>query len=324
LKRLNRKSFFLSCSQNTKTSILFIISIFLIYNHNFRYLQRVAENPQVDRVVGGVRNASIGAGSMATTIAATVTETTKSNIAATKGKMDSLRGYTPEYFAKQATEEEAWRQVLMEGNGGEELNVPARQEFTSSFYVKAGSLLTWKFRVQNLDIGFAIRLRVQGDGGATEVDVFAMQKYESGVTVQGEWSPTTDSSLVIVWDNTYSYLRSKVVAFQAVVKTQSEHEADLLKAKQKEEERKQKEQKEAEEEVPPPPPPKNSESESTESTNQESESVEPVKEVVVVKEAETEKKDIESEPVQENTPTKEETTQETTVVTDDKEKDADY
>jgi hypothetical protein len=203
------------------------------------YLQRVAENPQVDSVVGTVRNASVGAGSMATTIAATVTEKTKSNLAATKEKMDNLRGYTPEYFSKQATEEEAWKQVLCGGNGGQELQVPARQELTSSFFVKAGSVLTWKFRVQSLDIGFAVRLRVQGDGGSTEVDVFAMQKYSSGVTVQGEWSPTTDSSLTIVWDNSYSYLRGKVVAFQAVVKTLEEHNAEQLKEKNEKEQREQ-------------------------------------------------------------------------------------
>jgi predicted dehydrogenase len=149
--------------------------------------------------------------------------------------LDTLRGYTPEYAAKLASEEEAWRQVLKSGSGGEELHVPARQELTTSHFVKSGSVLTWKFRVQDHDIGFAVRLRVQGDGGSTEVDVFANQRYSSGVTVQGEWSPSTDSALIIVWDNSYSYLREKVVAFQSCVKKMEDHirdqQAEELKKK---------------------------------------------------------------------------------------------
>ena len=137
-------------------------------------------------------------------------------------------------------------------------------------------MLAWRFRVAAYDVGFALRLRVQGDGGSSEVsqrgrahgggglavapgdgggvlsaaccdnpsmllgqtlspwlsrarslaralsfshrtsqvDVFGMQKYSAGVTVQGEWSPATDSALIVLWDNEYSYLREKTVAFQ--------------------------------------------------------------------------------------------------------------
>lgn len=36
--------------------------------------------------------------------------------------------------------------------------------------------------------------------------------------MQGEWSPPSDAALVAVWDNSYSYLREKTVAFSARVK----------------------------------------------------------------------------------------------------------
>ena len=62
--------------------------------------------------------------------------------------------------------------------------VPARAEHTSMFFVEKGGTISWSFRVaylnvarkQPLDVGFAVKLRVQGDGGSIEVDVFAMQK----------------------------------------------------------------------------------------------------------------------------------------------------
>ena len=67
---------------------------------------------------------------------------------------------------------------------GEEMVVPARTEHTSMFFVEKGGTISWSFRVaylnvarkQPLDVGFAVKLRVQGDGGSIEVDVFAMQK----------------------------------------------------------------------------------------------------------------------------------------------------
>ena len=67
---------------------------------------------------------------------------------------------------------------------GEEMAIPPRTEHTSLFLVEKGGTITWSFRVaylnagknQPLDVGFAVKLRVQGDGGSSEVDVFAMQK----------------------------------------------------------------------------------------------------------------------------------------------------
>jgi len=133
--------------------------------------KRVMDNPNVESVVGAAIDASIGVGSMVTT----VTSTAKTRAAA-------LAGYTPEAAALAEAEAEAWRQVLT-GDGiggsaarGEVMAVPARTTHTSTFFVKMGELLSWRFRVASHDIGFALRLRVQGDGGATEVDVFGMEK----------------------------------------------------------------------------------------------------------------------------------------------------
>jgi len=126
---------------------------------------------------------------------------------------------SPESNLAQVAEEEAWKEIL--SAGGSELIVPARDELTTQFIVPKGSILQWQFRVEAFDIGFALRLRAQADGGASESDVFALQRYDSGVTVRGEWSPTHDSVLVVVWHNKFSMLRSKKVVFQATVRQAS-------------------------------------------------------------------------------------------------------
>jgi len=181
-------------------------------------VERVLENPQVSKIVGSVKDASVGAGTMVTTMQTQA-----------QASVDLLTGNTAEAKQAAADEEEAWRQVLagpepgQPGNkNGEEVNIPARQVHTTTFFVGAGGLLTWRFRVAAHDVGFALRLRVQGDGGSSEVDVFGLQRYGAGVTVHGEWSPSTDANLVVVWDNSYSYLREKRVAFCSRVKKAGE------------------------------------------------------------------------------------------------------
>ena len=62
---------------------------------------------------------------------------------------------------------------------GEEMTVPARTRHTSFFFVEKGATLSWSFRVaylsvhlnQPLSIGFAVKLRIQGDGGSSEVQI---------------------------------------------------------------------------------------------------------------------------------------------------------
>jgi hypothetical protein len=63
-------------------------------------VERVLENPSVEKVVGGVTSASVGVGSMVTTV-------TKQ----TKDQIEVLKGNTPEAAAAAALEADAWRQV---------------------------------------------------------------------------------------------------------------------------------------------------------------------------------------------------------------------
>ena len=97
--------------------------------------------------------------------------------------------------------------------GAEELSVPARTEHTCAYHVSKGSTLRWTFRVKDHDIGFAVRMRVQVWGGSQEEEVLAMERYDNNDTISGSWVADEDRTLVLAFDNRYSKLRSKTVAY---------------------------------------------------------------------------------------------------------------
>lgn len=107
--------------------------------------------------------------------------------------------------------EEQWKDIKVQG--AEELSVPARTEHTCAYHVSKGSTLRWTFRVKDYDIGFAVRMRVQVWGGSQEEEVLAMERYDNNDTISGSWVADEDRTLVLAFDNRYSKLRSKTVAY---------------------------------------------------------------------------------------------------------------
>lgn len=107
--------------------------------------------------------------------------------------------------------EEQWRGIKV--SGAEEISVPARTEHTSAFHVATGCTLRWTFRVKDYDIGFGVRMRVQEWGGSKEEEVLAVERYDSVDTVSGSWVADEDRTMVLAFDNRYSKLRSKTVAY---------------------------------------------------------------------------------------------------------------
>merc|ERR1712186_61720 len=93
------------------------------------------------------------------------------------------------------------------------LSVPARTEHTSAYHVSKGSTLRWTFRVKEHDIGFGVRMRVQQWGGARADEVLAVERYDSADTISGSWVADEDRTMVLAFDNRYSRLRSKTVAY---------------------------------------------------------------------------------------------------------------
>jgi len=110
-----------------------------------------------------------------------------------------------------AAREEQWRGIKVQG--AEEISVPARTEHTSAFHVGRGCTLRWTFRVKDYDVGFGVRVRVQEWGGSKEEEVLAVERYDSVDTVSGSWVADEDRTMVLAFDNRYSKLRSKTVAY---------------------------------------------------------------------------------------------------------------
>jgi hypothetical protein len=106
---------------------------------------------------------------------------------------------------------EEWQNIKVQG--AEELSVPARTEHTCAFHVANGSTLRWTFRVKEHDIGFGVRMRIQEWGGSREEEVLATERYDSADTISGSWVADEDRTVVLAFDNRYSKLRSKTVAY---------------------------------------------------------------------------------------------------------------
>lgn len=110
-----------------------------------------------------------------------------------------------------AAREEQWKGIKVQG--AEEITVPARTEHTCSFVVKQGCTLRWTFRVKDNDVGFGVRMRVQEWGGSREEEVLPIERYDNADTVSGSWMADQDRTMVLAFDNKYSRLRSKTVAY---------------------------------------------------------------------------------------------------------------
>mmetsp|Transcript_38235 Transcript_38235/g.121776 ORF Transcript_38235/g.121776 Transcript_38235/m.121776 type:complete len:393 (+) Transcript_38235:88-1266(+) len=110
-----------------------------------------------------------------------------------------------------AARDEMWTNMRVQG--AEELVVPARTEHTSAYHVSKGSTLRWTFRVKEHDVGFGVRMRVQEWGGSREDEVLAVERYDCADTISGSWVADEDRTIILAFDNRYSRLRSKSVAY---------------------------------------------------------------------------------------------------------------
>mmetsp|Transcript_28488 Transcript_28488/g.81806 ORF Transcript_28488/g.81806 Transcript_28488/m.81806 type:complete len:397 (+) Transcript_28488:83-1273(+) len=110
-----------------------------------------------------------------------------------------------------AARDEMWTNMRVQG--AEELVVPARTEHTSAYHVSKGSTLRWTFRVKEHDVGFGVRMRVQEWGGSREDEVLAVERYDCADTISGSWVADEDRTIILAFDNRYSRLRLKTVAY---------------------------------------------------------------------------------------------------------------
>jgi hypothetical protein len=98
------------------------------------------------------------------------------------------------------------------------LTVKARRKHESSLEVMAGSSLHWQFKLAAKDVGFTakfLRQRVDGGPPADEQIVVPYSKIlAEGGKVTGSFKPPSKGTLVFGWDNSYSKLTGKTVAYK--------------------------------------------------------------------------------------------------------------
>lgn len=134
-----------------------------------------------------------------------------------KGKITKIRAEAGWGASAQETllarkeASERWTQLKI--RGADDITIGARKEFTTAYFVEKGTLMHWSFRVKDHDVGFGVRLRVMQDGGSREEDVLPLERFDNTDTVEGSWVADEDRTMVLVFDNTYSKLRSKTVAY---------------------------------------------------------------------------------------------------------------
>nr|CCA17715.1 conserved hypothetical protein [Albugo laibachii Nc14]CCA18361.1 conserved hypothetical protein [Albugo laibachii Nc14] len=108
--------------------------------------------------------------------------------------------------------------ALLCEHGAVEVDISARKSLQIPFRTLLNDTVCWEFLVQNLDVDFEVRLRTQGEqGGASEWAILTRTRVPHGEQVTGEYRATEDATIVLVWDNSYSWARSKRIAYKAKV-----------------------------------------------------------------------------------------------------------
>ncbi|CAM9454381.1 unnamed protein product [Chrysoparadoxa australica] len=126
-----------------------------------------------------------------------------------------------DYIAEQMAQREKFYEVVRNENLTDTV-ISRRSSHSIPFNITKGSTLFWEFRVKECDLGFAVKRRVQGMGGSIETEVVPLHRFEAGSTYQGQWEAEEDCNVFLFWDNSYSFLRSKMLAMKAQVVTLSD------------------------------------------------------------------------------------------------------
>jgi hypothetical protein len=117
--------------------------------------------------------------------------------------------------------------VLMCEGGATQAEIRAGDNMQLPFRMAVNDTICWEFALQALDVEFCVKYRTQGVGGAQEADKVAPTRTTAGSIVAGSFTATEDGTVVLAWDNTYSWTRGKRVAYKAKV-VKSTHDFSSL------------------------------------------------------------------------------------------------
>lgn len=117
--------------------------------------------------------------------------------------------------------------VLLCEDGATQADIKAGGTLQLPFRMSANDTLCWEYVVKDRDIMFAVKFRTQGIGGAEENDKVGPERVSSGASVASSFTASEGGTVVLSWDNSFSWTRGKTIAYKAKV-VKSTHDFSSL------------------------------------------------------------------------------------------------
>lgn len=117
--------------------------------------------------------------------------------------------------------------VLLCEDGATQADIKAGGNLQLPFRMSANDTICWEYEVKHHDVDFSVKFRTQGMGGAEETEKVPATRVASGETIAGSFTATEEGTVVLSWDNAYSWTRGKSVAYKAKV-VKSTHDFSCL------------------------------------------------------------------------------------------------
>ena len=120
---------------------------------------------------------------------------------------------------------DAFRLSLLEGLTP--IVVVAQSWCSLPFRLRTGDQLRWRFIVLDYDLKFCVKVRRMGMGGAVEEEVEPKRAVSASQgVVEGSLHALETAQYIVYWDNSYSWLRPKHVAYNVEVRKTCVEESD--------------------------------------------------------------------------------------------------
>ncbi|KAG2815620.1 hypothetical protein PC116_g21771 [Phytophthora cactorum] len=117
--------------------------------------------------------------------------------------------------------------LLLCEDGATQADIKAGGTLQLPFRMSANDTLCWEYVVKERDIVFAVKFRTQGIGGAEENDKVAPERVSNGASIASSFTASEDGTVVLSWDNSFSWTRGKTIAYKAKV-VKSTHDFSSL------------------------------------------------------------------------------------------------
>lgn len=117
--------------------------------------------------------------------------------------------------------------LLLCKDGATQADIRAGGTLQLPFRMSVNDTICWEYEVKAHDIDFSVKFRTQGLGGAEEAEKIPKTRVGKGQAVANSFTATEEGTVVLSWDNSYSWARGKTVAYKAKV-VKSTHDFSCL------------------------------------------------------------------------------------------------